>query len=146
VTFLGHCFRHKRQPVTKLLSLPVVERLSLRRLQGHRDVPTVSAQAARQHLEHLGLQLGELVAGRLGSRSFSGHPHRWGEGWFFEIRDGGLNWCFRRDDKAAIDCRIKFLHDIFVRVRVKQPLAILDNMQEALADSMAGPRLSLLND
>ena len=64
----------------------------------------------------------------------------------FEIRDGGLNWCFRRDDKAAIDCRIKFLHDIFVRVRVQQPLAILDNMQEALADSMAGPRLSLLND
>ena len=88
MTYLGHCFRHTRHPVTKLLSLPVLERLTSLRLLGRREVPTDAALSAWNHLETLGLELGELVSGRLGSRSFSGHPFRWGFGWFLEIRDG----------------------------------------------------------
>ena len=94
VSYVGHCFRHTDQPIAKLLSLDFPSRLTNLRLQRQRGVP--SNLALRQHtvLELLGLQLGELVTGRLDSRGHSGFVFRWGAGWFWEIRDGGVGWPF----------------------------------------------------
>ena len=131
--------------MTKLLSLPVLERLTSLRLQGHREVPTDTAVSAWNHLERLGLDLGELVSGRLGARSFSGQPFRWGQGWFFEIRDGGLSWNFDRHDALAISSRVGLLIKMYVRMRGQPVLALLNRTQEAVADAVVGPDLSILD-
>ena len=131
--------------MTKVLSLPVLERLTSLRLQGHREVPTDTAVSAWNHLERLGLDLGELVSGRQGSRSFSGQPFRWGQGWFFEMRDGGLSWNFDRHDALAICSRVDLLSKIFARMRGQPVLALLGRAQEQVADALVGPELSILD-
>ena len=72
-----------------------------------------------------------------------GRPFRWGEGWFFEIRDGGLGWGFPKHDKAAIQFRVDLLMDIFVKKRGPPVLAMLEDVlvQEAIADGLVGPAI-----
>ena len=114
VSYLGHCFRHTAHPVTKLLSLPLAGRLESLRQQ-RRRVPSISALSARELLSSVGVRVDEVVAGRPDVRGHSGYVFRWGEGWFEEIRDGGLGWKFERDDTSAIDIRVNLLLDIFRR-------------------------------
>ena len=63
----------------------------------------------------VGVRVDEEVAGRPDVRGHGGYVFRWGEGWFEEIRDGGLGWKFERDDTSAIDIRVNLLLDIFRR-------------------------------
>ena len=72
-------------------------------------VPSISALSARELLANLGIHVDEVMAGRPDVRGHSGYVFRWGEGWFEEIRDGGLGWKFERDDKSASDIRVNLL-------------------------------------
>ena len=86
---------------------------------------------------HLGLQVADLVAGRLNIRGHAGYVFRWGFGWFWEMRDGGLGWSFGKHDKPAVDLRIKFLLDLFtVRRQPDMLTALVDGVaQLALQDA-----------
>ena len=66
-------------------------------------------------MSRVGVRVDDVVAGRPDVRGHSGYVFRWGEGWFEEIRDGGLGWKFERDDTSAIDNRVKLLLDLFRR-------------------------------
>ena len=124
--------------MTKLLSLPLSERLDSLRQDRPRD-PSGSAHVARQVLTGLGMHLQELVAGRPNVRGHSGFVFRWGEGWFEEFRDGGPGWFFQRDDKAAIDLRTNMLLDIY-RPRQRSGLpALMNLLQESLLDGPFAP-------
>ena len=103
--------------MTKLLSLPLAGRLTALRLENRREVFD-SAINARSVLVDLGIQLGELVAGRLAVRGHSGYVFRWGEGWFEEVRDGGLGWAFQKEDRPAIDSRVQILLELYKPDRV----------------------------
>ena len=138
VTFLGHCFRHSAHPVAKLLSLPLAGRLDALRHERPRD-PSGSAQAARQYLSFLGVQVERLVAGRPDVRGHSGYPFRWGEGWFEEVRDGSPGWKFQKHDKSAIDVRINLLLDIFRPRRGSGLPALMDVMHAAISDEPNAP-------
>ena len=116
VSYLGHCFRHADHPITKLMSLPLQERLADLRLQGRRSVPSGTAQAHFNSLVDLGVNLGQLISGRPAIRGHSGHAIRWGKGWFEELRDGGLGWSFEKTDAAAVDTRVQFLLNLFLPV------------------------------
>ena len=86
----------------KLFSLPLPGRLASLRSQGRGGAASDSAQASYDFLVHLGLSLQPLVAGPLGVRGQSGYVARWGEGWFWEFRDGGPGWTFDKFDDDAI--------------------------------------------
>ena len=127
VSYVGHCFRHREHAVSKLMSLPLPERLENLRLQGRRIEPSGPAQATRSFLVNLGLELGQLVGGLPNSRGHSGMPFRWGESWFFEIRDYGPGWNFQKVDKKEVELRAKMLLDIFwFRFRQSSLLPIQD--------------------
>ena len=115
VKFLGHCFRHLDHPISKLLSLPLRGRLTDLRIQGRRSVPSSSAQVAFDNLLELGLEVGQLITGRPCIRGDNGCALRWGEGWFEEVRDGGVGWSFTKEDTAAIDHRMEVLLSLFRR-------------------------------
>ena len=92
----------------------------------------------------LGTHVDEVVAGRPDVRGHSGYVFRWGEGWFEEIRDGGLGWKFERDDKSATDIRVSLLLDIFRRRHSLALPALRDAVnyvQAAISDFQGeGPR------
>ena len=71
------------------MSLPVAGRLAALRSE-RRRAPSDAAQAARELLSNLGIDIGDLIAGRPDVRGQTGYVFRWGEWWFEEIRDGGL--------------------------------------------------------
>ena len=97
-------------------------------------MPSETAQAARDILRSLGIQLGALIAGRPNVRGQSGYVFRWGEGWFEEIRDAGPGWNFEREDKSAVDLRVNLLLDIF-RPRQRFGLSDLTNsIQLSISD------------
>ena len=77
--------------------------------------------------------MGALIAGRLRVRSQSGFVFRWGEGGFEELREGGPGWRFERDDKSAIDFRVKLLLEIF-RPRRRSGLLALSNLVQPISD------------
>ena len=138
--YVGHCFRHFSHPVSKLMSLPLQERLTSRRLElGRRKVPSDSAQRSWELLCHLGFNLEPLVAGRSEIRGNSGFPLRWGTSWFFEIRDGCPGWIFSRADKAAVKFRADLLFKIFAQKQSRSLFAMLHDAQEAIADRIVGP-------
>ena len=113
VQYLGLCFRHIEIPISRLLSLPLEGRLGALRSQHGRAESSDTAQAHRSILSNLGIQLGELIAGRLDVRRQTGYIFRWGSGWFSEIRDSGPGWVIPRKDKDAILVRVQLLLDIF---------------------------------
>ena len=121
VRYLGHCFRHPSHPITQLLSLPLGRRLTDLRMQGRRSVPSDSAQTFFNNLVSLGIEFGQLVAGRPGIRGESGAPLRWGDCWFEQLRDS-VGWNFAKDDKEAIDGRVQQLFAIFRRESGLLPL------------------------
>jgi len=135
VSYVGHCFRHGSHPISKLLSLPLAERLSSLRLRSRR-MPSDSAQAAHQALTDVGIRLGGLIAGRPRVRSQSGFVFRWGEGWFEELREGGPGWRFERNDKSAIELRVNLLLDIF-RPRRRSGLHALSNLMQPISDAVS---------
>ena len=137
VSYVGHCFRHSSHPISKLFSLPLAGRLTSLRLESRR-VPSVSAQMARDFLGNLGIVLDPLVAGRPNVRGHSGYVFRWGEGWFEEIRDAGPGWNILRNDKAAIEVRVKLLLDMF-RFRRASGLPALTNLLHAISDEPEAP-------
>ena len=137
VSYIGHCFRHSSHPISKLFSLPLAGRLTSLRLE-QRRVPSDSAQMAREALEHLGIRLGSLIAGRPDIRGQSGYVFRWGEGWFEEVRDGGPGWSLQRDDKSAVDFRVNLLLDIFRHRRRSGLPALMNSMQVAISDLQGG--------
>ena len=138
VRYIGHSFRHEAHAVTQLFSLPLLERLTQLRLQGRRGVPSGTAQAKYARLIHFGVQLGSLVTGRPNIRGDPGPVFRWGEDWFFELGSGGPGWHFQKHNKAAIDCRVQLLMNIFGRERVDPLLAIADSVQNAVEDLVGG--------
>ena len=73
------------------------------------------------------MQVDPPIAGRLGVRGHSGHPFRWGEGWFEALRDGGVGWEFERNDDAEIVKRIDILTQLFKRDR-SRTLALADEV------------------
>ena len=115
VKFLGHTFRHESHPFTQLISLPLPERLASLRSQGRGSAASDFAQSTFSFLSHLGFNLNPPVAGPLGIRGHSGYVCRWGEGWFWIIKDGGPGWSFDKTDEAAIEFRINLLLDMFVK-------------------------------
>ena len=66
-------------------------------------MPSDTAQAARDTLRSVGIQVGSLIAGRPNVRGQSGYVFRWGEGWLEEIQDGGPGWNFERNDKSQLN-------------------------------------------
>ena len=140
VRYVGHCFRHINNLVSKLLSLPLQERLTARRVYlGRREVPSVSAQRSWEFLFQMGFDLQPLVVGRPEIRGSSGKPLRWGTGWFYDIRDGGPGWDFSRADKAAVKYRSDLLFKLFVQKQSLSLSALLHDAQEAIADRIVGP-------
>ena len=81
--------------------------------------------------------MGQLVAGRrLDVRGNVGAVIRWGEGWFFEVRDGGVGWLFEKDDQASIDERVVILIKLFHKPKhILQPIV---DIQESVADLIVG--------
>ena len=105
-------------------------------MQGRRHDPSAAAVLSWQRFQSLGFNLGQLVAGRLDVRGDVGAVIRWGEGWFFEVRDGGLGWLFDKNDQASIDERVEILIKLFhKKTNILQPLL---DVQEAVADSIVG--------
>ena len=96
-------------------------------------VPSDLAQSARELMISVGVQIGELVAGRPGVRGHAGYVFRWGEGFFEVFRDGDPGWHFQKHDKSAIDLRVRMLLDLFRRRRNSLP-ALMDFRQFALSD------------
>ena len=135
VSYVGHCFRHSAHPISKLMSLPLAERLTSLRLRNRR-LPSDTAQMARDMLHGLGIRLDSLVAGRPDVRGQSGYVFRWGEGWFEEIRDGGPGWRFQRHDKSAIDVRVNLLCDAFRHRHGSGMPALLNSVQLAISDGL----------
>ena len=82
-------------------------------MQGRRHEPSEAAVSSWQILRNLGVELGELVSGQLNVRGDAGAVMRWGEGWFFELRDGGVGWNFDKHDHASIDERVQMILQIF---------------------------------
>ena len=93
-----------------------------------------SAQASHSLLSNLGLNLDFLTAGPLNVRGHSGYVCRWGEGWFWELRDGGAGWSFSKNDQQAIDFRVQFLLDVFKRKTSNLPHFFADSAPLPLED------------
>ena len=123
---MGHTFRHESPPFTLLLSLPLPERLASLRLQGRRAAASDFAQSTFSFLTSLGFNLEPPIAGPLSIRGHSGYVCRWGEGWFWVIKDGGPGWSVNKTDEAAIEFRVKLLLDIFGRTRTTLPKVLED--------------------
>ena len=121
-TFFACCLH----PFTQLLSLPLPSRLTSLRLTGRGGVPSDSAQASHNSLGHLGINLQPLVAGPLGVRGQSGYVCRWGEGWFWDIRDAGMGWHFDKHDTDAIFVRVELLLAIFPKCSSNLPRFLED--------------------
>ena len=138
VTFLGHCFHHSAHPVTKLLSLPLTGSLDALRPERPRD-PSGSAQAARQFLSFLGVQVERLVVGRPDVRGHSGYPFRWVQGWFEEVGDGSPRCKFQKHDKCAIRVRINLFLGFFRPRRGSGLPALMDAMHAAISDAPDAP-------
>jgi len=138
VGYVGHCFRHSSHPISKLMSLPLAERLTSLRSQSRR-VPSQTAEMARDFLSSLGFSVGPLVAGRPDVRGQSGYVFRWGEGWFEEIRDSGPGWLFVKNDKPAVEYRVNLLLDIFRPRRGSGLPPLMDLMQVAISDEPQAP-------
>ena len=128
ISYVGHVFRHMNQPVSKLLSLPLSERLDHLRLLGPSGQVSDYSIATRTFLQNLGLNLSDLIHGKPNIRGHSGRPFRWGDGWFFEIKDGGLGWSFQKTDTYAVNKRTDILLELFwLRFR-RQPLQQLQDL------------------
>jgi len=79
-------------------------------------------------MTNVGMQLGELVAGRPHVRGHSGYIFCWCEGFF---RDGGPGWHFQKH--SAVDLRVTMLLDLFRRHR-NYALPALDVLPRAIAN------------
>ena len=126
VKFVGHTFRHPNHQLFVLLSLPLPRRFTSLRLLGRGGVASDSAQSLHDFLSHIGVDIQPLVVGRLGVRGQSGHVFRWGEGWFWELRDGGPGWSFQKHDEDAITFRTDLLVEIFRRKPSALPRMVAD--------------------
>ena len=126
VRFLGHAFRHVTHPFTQLLSLPLPGRLASLRSHGRESAASDLAQTTFSFLSHLGFSLDPPTAGPLNIRGHSGYVCRWGEGWFWVIKDGGPGWSFEKTDEAAINFRIQLLLDMFAKSRSSLPNFLVD--------------------
>ena len=132
VNWLGHCFRHKSQPVSLLLSLPLDGRLSGLRARGSETPLSNSALASWLALFDVGLDIEFPVSGRPNVRGSSGYAFRWGEGWFGQIRDGGVGWDFERSAESDVAKRVQILLKLFSRSRAPRTLAIEDEPHQLL--------------
>ena len=56
-----------------------------------------------------------------------------------------MGWTFIRHETAAFEFRIELLIKILVRMRGQPLLALLDNVQEAIADALVGPSMAILD-
>ena len=72
-------------------------------------------------------------SGRPGVRGASGQAIRWVAGWFGQIRDGGVGWCFDRDDGHEVTIRTQMLLKLFRRARTESALA-LENVVVPICD------------
>ena len=88
VMWVGHCFRHCSHPISQLLSLPLDERLRTLRSRGSGSEVSQSALASFLTFISVGLEVDYPIAGRPSVRGASGFAFHWGEGWFWQIRDG----------------------------------------------------------
>ena len=134
VKFIGHTFRHAQHPLCQLLSLPLPSRLTSIRRQGRVGVASVSAQANHNFMAFLGIDMQPLVAGPLGVRGHSGYVCRWGEGWFWDMRDGGPGWIFEKHDSHAISVRVDVLLEVFRKKRSNLPQLVADSAPLPLED------------
>ena len=132
VKFIGHSFRHGDHPFSKLLSLPLPRRLDSLRSNGPGGVVSGLAQANFLLMSSLGFNVGPPSAGPLQVRGHSGFVRRWGEGWFWDFRDGGPGWIFDKHDQTAIDVRVQLLLEIFQRKTSRLPNMLADVVQVPL--------------
>jgi len=126
VRWLGHCFRHPDHPISLLLSLPLDGRLAIYRSRGSQTPLSNSALASWLSYFDVGLDVEFPVSGRPAIRGASGYAFRWGEGWFGQIRDGGVGWRFERSADSEVSERVQILLKLFQRSRPPRALAIED--------------------
>ena len=101
------------------MSLPLEGRLTALRSRQQSAV-SQSALDFWDSLQSAGVQVDPPIAGRLGVRGHSGHPFRWGEGWFEAL------WDFERDDDAEVFKRVQILMRLFERDRSGARLPLQD--------------------
>ena len=132
VKYVGHTFRHPDHQLSQLLSLPLPSRLALLRRSDRGGAASDSAQTTYNFLRHLGISMQPLVTGPLGVRGNSGFVCRWGEGWFWEIRDGGPGWKFDKFDTSSIEHRTDLLLTLFRKRQSPLPSILQDSPPLAL--------------
>jgi len=128
VKWLGHCFRHRHQPISILLSLPTEGRLAALRSRGPETPLSVFAASNWLNLIEVGLDIEFPVSGRPGIRGTSGNVIRWGAGWFGPIRDGGVGWEFDREAESEVARRVQILLRVFKRKRSSPDFALEDGL------------------
>ena len=97
-----------------------------------RDDVSAATTSAWESLQNLGLNLSDLIHGKPNIRGHSGRPFRWGDGWFFEIKNGGLGWTFDKHDRHAVNSRTDILLELFwLRFR-REPLQQLQDLMLSL--------------
>ena len=125
---MGHCFCHCSHLISQLLSLPLDERLRTLRSRGSASEVSQSALASFLSFISVGLEVDYPIAGRPSVRGESGYAFRWGEGWFGQIRDGGVGRRFDRGAEAEVNERTQILIKLFKRSRTDAPLSIEDGL------------------
>ena len=75
---------------------------------------------------HVGLDVDLPLSGRPRVRGASGQAIRWGAGWFGQIRDGGVGWCFDRNDGHQVTIRTQMILKLFRRARNERARALED--------------------
>ena len=78
------------------------------------------------NLSQVGLDADLRSSGRPRVCGASGQAIRWGAGWFGQIRDGGVGWCFDRNDGQEVTLRTQMILKLVRKARNESALALED--------------------
>ena len=107
-------------------SLPLDGRLATLRARGAERPLSLASASSWLSLTQLGIDVALPFSGRPGVRGAPGQFIGWGEGWFGQIRDGGVGWNFDRSDSQEVATRTHILLKLFRKSRADCVLALED--------------------
>ena len=112
--------------ISLLYSLPLDGRLAALQSRGAERPLSPFAVNYWLNLTQVGLDVDLPFSGRPRVRGASGQAIRWGAGWFGQIRDGGVGWCFDRNNGQEVTIRTQMILKLFRRARNESALALED--------------------
>ena len=101
--------------ISLLYSRPLDGRLAALQSQGDERPLSFFAVDYWLNLTQVGLDVDLSLSGRPRVRGASGQANRWGASWLGQIRDGGVGWCFDRNDGQEVTIRTQMILKLFRR-------------------------------